>query len=141
KQSLSRREGTKNSHGQLVELRLSLYLNVVIQSTLLRSGPMQRFTNFVDGKPVEPQGGCATEVLDPATGAPYASAPVSAAEDVEAAMVAADRAFDEWAGATPAQRQLALFRIADELESRIDEVVKVESADTGKPIAMNNDEE
>src|SRR5699024_1814386 len=64
-----------------------------------------------------------------------------AAEDVEAAMVAADRAFDEWAGATPAQRQLALFRIADELESRIDELVKVESAYTGKPIAMTHAEE
>lgn len=102
---------------------------------------MRQFTNFIDGKPAEPLAGHTADVLDPTTGGVYASAPVSGPEDVDAAMAAAQRAFPEWATATPAQRQLALLRIADTLESRIDEVVRAESADTGKPIALTHAEE
>ena len=60
---------------------------------------------------------------------------------VAAAMSAAATAFGSWGRTTPATRQLALFRLADALEARAEEIVRVESADTGKPIALTHSEE
>ena len=68
-------------------------------------------------------------------------APVSGAEDVDAAMAAAAAAFPGWRDATPSERSLALFRIADAIEARAEELVAVESANTGKPLAVTLSEE
>ncbi len=46
-----------------------------------------------------------------------------------------------WRDSTPSERQLALLRIADDLEKRADEVVGVESRNTGKPIGLTLSEE
>lgn len=102
---------------------------------------MRRLHNFLDGKPGDAVTGETTEVIDPTTGTAYAVAPRSGAADVDSAMSAAERAFETWSETTPGQRQLALQRIADTIESRADEVVRVESADTGKPIAATRSEE
>ncbi|MBA2641177.1 MAG: aldehyde dehydrogenase family protein, partial [Nocardioidaceae bacterium] len=97
--------------------------------------------NFVDGASVDTASGATYEVVDPATGQPYASAPLSGAEDVDRAMRAAAQAFESWGETTPSQRQLALLRIADDLEKRAGEVVAVESRNTGKPLGLTMEEE
>jgi hypothetical protein len=56
------------------------------------------------------------DVLNPATGEVYATAPVSGPVDVDTAMAAAATAFETWRDTSPAQRQLALLRIADAIE-------------------------
>jgi betaine-aldehyde dehydrogenase len=56
-------------------------------------------------------------------------------------MGAAAAAFPGWRDATPSGRSLALFRIADALEARADDLVAVESANTGKPVAVTLAEE
>src|SRR5690606_10691438 len=71
----------------------------------------------------------------------YAVSPVSSAADVDRAFQSAARAFEEWGESTPAERQLALFRIADEMERRADEFADLESQDTGKPRASLVDDE
>ncbi|MBX3194459.1 MAG: gamma-aminobutyraldehyde dehydrogenase [Microbacteriaceae bacterium] len=91
--------------------------------------------NFVNGEYVEARGDASFDVIDPATEKTYASSPVSSAADVDAAFRAAADAFEVWGESTPAQRQLALFRIADEMERRADEFADLESQDTGKPRA------
>ena len=91
--------------------------------------------NFVNGERVEARSDEAFDVVDPATEAAYASSPVSSAADVDAAFQAAAAAFEVWGESTPAERQLALFRIADEMERRADEFADLESQDTGKPRA------
>jgi betaine-aldehyde dehydrogenase len=101
---------------------------------------MRRLTNFVDGKQVAGSGGT-SELVDPVTGEVSATAPISNAADVDAAMAAAHRAFGEWGEATPTERQLALIRIADAMESRAKEIVRTESLDTGKPLALTEAEE
>ena len=50
-------------------------------------------------------------------------------------------AFEEWGESIPAERQLALFRIADEMEKRADEFADLESQDTGKPRTTLVDDE
>jgi len=91
--------------------------------------------NFVDGAYVDARGDGRFDVVDPATEAVYAHSPVSDEADVADAFAAADRAFEVWGRTTPAERQLALFRIADAMEQRAEEFADLESEDTGKPRA------
>ncbi len=101
----------------------------------------KRLSNFVGGAYVETRSGATSELVDPSTGEVNAEAPVSGADDVDAAMTAAAAAFPGWRDATPSERSLALFRIADAIESRAEELVAVESANTGKPLAVTLAEE
>ena len=91
------------------------------------------FKNFIDGDYRAAKSGQTSDIFDPSTGQVYATAPVSGDQDVNDAYAAADRAFDDWGNSTPAERQLALLRIADAMEARAEEIADVESRDTGKP--------
>ena len=94
---------------------------------------VRKLQNFVNGEYVEAKSGETSDVINPATGQVYATAPVSSAADVDAAYKAAAAGFEEWSNFTPGERQLALFRIADALEARAEEAADVESENTGKP--------
>lgn len=101
--------------------------------TLLKnSAPLQ---NFIGGRSVPATGTERMPLLDPVTEAVYGELPISDGADVDAAYAAASAAFPLWRDTTPADRQLALFRIADEMESRAVEFADLESQDTGKPRA------
>jgi betaine-aldehyde dehydrogenase len=91
--------------------------------------------NFINGQYVAARSETSFDVIDPSTEEAYASSPVSGAADVDAAFSAASEAFETWGETTPAERQLALFRIADAMEARAEEFADVESKDTGKPRA------
>jgi betaine-aldehyde dehydrogenase len=91
--------------------------------------------NFINGQYVAARSETSFDVIDPSTEEAYASSPVSGAADVDAAFSAASDAFETWGDTTPAERQLALFRIADAIEARAEEFADVESKDTGKPRA------
>ncbi|MFC5501204.1 gamma-aminobutyraldehyde dehydrogenase [Lysinimonas soli] len=91
--------------------------------------------NFINGDYVEAKGDHSFEVIDPATEKGYAVSPVSGTADIDAAYTAAADAFEQWGETTPAERQLALFRIADAMEQRAEEFADLESQDTGKPRA------
>jgi betaine-aldehyde dehydrogenase len=98
-------------------------------------------SNFVSGVPSEALDGRRAPLIDPTTGEEYGSAPVSGEADVDRAYRAAERAFETWRDSTPADRQRALSRIADAVESRTSELVAVESRNTGKPLAITAAEE
>jgi betaine-aldehyde dehydrogenase len=91
--------------------------------------------NFINGEYVDAKGDDSFDVIDPATEKSYALSPISGKADVDAAFTAAANAFEEWGETTPAERQLALFRIADAMEQRAEEFADLESQDTGKPRA------
>jgi betaine-aldehyde dehydrogenase len=97
--------------------------------------------NFINGDYVDATGDGSFAVVDPATEDSYATSPVSGAADVDAAYAAAAAAFDGWRDSTPAERQLALFRIADAIEQRAGEFADLESQDTGKPRTTLVDDE
>jgi betaine-aldehyde dehydrogenase len=97
--------------------------------------------NFIDGEYVSSSSDSSFAVIDPATEGTYASSPVSNAADVDRAYQAAATAFEGWRDSTPAERQLALFRIADAMEDRAEEFADAESQDTGKPRATLVDDE
>ncbi len=102
---------------------------------------MKNLQNFINGKSVPSKSGKSSEVINPSTGKAYATAPVSNSADVDAAMNAASTAFDVWRDATPSERQRAILKIADAIESRQDELIAIESENTGKPIGLTKSEE
>jgi betaine-aldehyde dehydrogenase len=102
---------------------------------------MEQLQNFVNGKSVPGSSGEVTQLINPATGEVYATAPKSNAADVDAAFKAAADAFVLWRDSTPSERQRALLKIADALEARADEIIAIESRNTGKPIAITASEE
>lgn len=89
--------------------------------------------NFVGGKYQDATSEKVSDVINPSNEEVYAHAPVSSDKDVDNAYKAAAKAFETWGQTTPAERQLALFRIADALEARAEEAADVESKNTGKP--------
>ena len=102
---------------------------------------MRKLQNFINGKFVDSSSGKVTTLVNPATGEAFATAPCSNAADIDAAMQAAAAAFLEWRESTPSERQRALLKIADALETRADEIIAIESENCGKPIALTASEE
>ena len=102
---------------------------------------MMRLRNFVNGHNVDALDGRTSDLVDPSTGQVFAQAPVSGPEDVNRAFEVADAAFATWGQTTPAERQIALLKIADALEAHADELVEIESLNTGKAVAVTMSEE
>ena len=102
---------------------------------------MTELKNFVGGKYTDTRDGQTSDVIDPSTGEAYAQAPVSGPDDVDAALRVAAEAFGTWRDATPAERSLALLRLADAAEARAENLAAVECRNTGKPVALTMSEE
>jgi betaine-aldehyde dehydrogenase len=100
-----------------------------------------KVSNFVNGRHVDSADGQTTDLVDPCTGESFGEAALSGAADVDTAMAAATTAFETWRDATPAERQRALLKIADAVETRAAEIVDIECRNTGKPIALTLSEE
>ena len=97
--------------------------------------------NIINGESAPAADGATMDIIDPSTGAVYATSPLSGAQDVDRAYGAATRAFKSWRWSTPGERQHALLRFADHIEANADELVAVEVQDTGKPTAITLSEE
>jgi aminomuconate-semialdehyde/2-hydroxymuconate-6-semialdehyde dehydrogenase len=92
--------------------------------------------NYIGGEFVPARDGRTLPVFEPATGKQYAEVADSGGSDIDHAMEAADRAFDGWAGLLPDERAHWLYRLADAVEARADELARAESIDTGKPLKL-----
>ncbi|HEY5143466.1 MAG TPA: gamma-aminobutyraldehyde dehydrogenase [Solirubrobacteraceae bacterium] len=101
----------------------------------------KQLQNFIGGKSVPTGGDGVHEVRNAATGEVIAEMGMSSQGDVDAAVAAAAAAFPEWRDSTPSERSLALLRIADEIEARGEELARIESENTGKPLALTISEE
>ena len=102
---------------------------------------MRRLRNFIGGDFHDAQDGPLAPLVDPSTGEVFAEAPVSGPADVDRALRVAAEAFTSWRRTTPSERSLALYRIADALEARGEELVRAECENTGKPFQLTMDEE
>ena len=97
--------------------------------------------NFVGGAYADSESDARSDVVDPSTAHLVATAPVSSAADVDAAYRAASTAFETWGQTTPSERQQALLKFADAIESHADELIRLEGENTGKPHALTASEE
>jgi aldehyde dehydrogenase (NAD+) len=99
-----------------------------------------RYELFIDGEFVEPRSGKHFATINPATEARLASVAEAGAADIDAAVRAARRAYDNVWGAMPGrQRAKYLYRIARVLQERAREFAVLESLDGGKPIRESRD--
>jgi len=97
---------------------------------------MTEILNFIDGAFVPPIAGRRLDNVEPATGKVYGTVPDSDAEDVEAAVRAAERAFPAWARLPAEERARFLLALADRIDAAREELARAESVDTGKPLAL-----
>ena len=97
--------------------------------------------NFIGGQWTDLSYDKRADLIDPSTSEVFATAPISGPAEIDAAFTSAAEAFPGWRDSTPAERSLALLRIADALEARADQFVKAESQNTGKPLALTASEE
>jgi (Z)-2-((N-methylformamido)methylene)-5-hydroxybutyrolactone dehydrogenase len=100
------------------------------------SGELRRYKMLVGGEWVEARSGKTFESTNPYTGRVWATAPVADEEDVDAAVQAARRAFDEgpWGKMTGTERARLIRRLADLLAENSEHLAQVESTDNGKLI-------
>jgi betaine-aldehyde dehydrogenase len=97
---------------------------------------------FIDGQWVNSASGQTRSIDSPATGEVLAEVQEGSAEDVDRAVAAARRAFDDtWSDSTPGERQTALLKMADIVEEHGEEFGRLESANVGKPFAVTMSEE
>jgi phenylacetaldehyde dehydrogenase len=93
-------------------------------------------TNLIGKDRLPARSGKTIRVLDPATGELLTTTADSGAEDVNAAVMAARKAFDEgpWRRMVPYERVRLILKFADLLEKHQGELAEIETLDTGKPI-------
>ncbi|SHM04654.1 aldehyde dehydrogenase [Rhodanobacter sp. OK091] len=98
--------------------------------------PTVRLANLIDGRLQAPHQDAWLDVHEPATAMVFAHCPDSGSVDVDAAVVAASRAFAGWANTPIEQRAHLLQRLADLIEARLEEFAALESRDNGKPLSL-----
>jgi len=96
----------------------------------LKSGPKRL---LIDGRWVDARSGRTFETINPATEEVLATVAEADSADVDAAVVAARRAFEapSWSGISPHARTRALLKIADIIEANAEELAVLESLDNG----------
>jgi len=97
---------------------------------------MERVLNFIDGEFVPPVGGSYIPNVEPATGLVVSEVAQSTPPDIDAAAVAAQRAFPAWAARLTSDRARLMLRLADLIDRDLDQLAAIESRDTGKPVSL-----
>lgn len=95
---------------------------------------IKHYRMLIDGEWADSSDGGSFETSNPFTNKPWARIPAATAEDVDRAVRAAHRAFEEgpWSTMTPTERGHHLRRLADLLAEHADKLGAVETRDTGK---------
>jgi 5-carboxymethyl-2-hydroxymuconic-semialdehyde dehydrogenase len=101
-------------------------------------GLPEKIQHYIDGEFVDSVSGATFDVLDPVSNQTYVQAAAGQQEDIDLAVAAARRAFDEgpWPRLQARARSRILNRIADIVESRDARLAELESFDSGLPITQ-----
>lgn len=98
--------------------------------------PTFRTQAFIDGSFRDAASGETFASENPATGRVLTNVAAGGAPDIDAAVRAARRAFDDgrWSRRSPADRKKVLLRVADAIEAHLDELAALDALEAGKPI-------
>lgn len=100
---------------------------------------MEKIDQWIAGIPQASSDAAVLPVHDPVSGEVYGQCPRGSAEDIDAAVAAAQAALPAWSGISASQRAQWLNRLADAIEARSEAFSHCESRDTGKPMALVRD--
>jgi acyl-CoA reductase-like NAD-dependent aldehyde dehydrogenase len=97
-------------------------------------GAVRRYGMFIDGRRVDPVSGRVIVSIDPSTEEPWAEFPDASESDVDLAVRAAHRAFEEgpWRRMPPAERGKRIRRFAELIRPHAERLGRAETTDTGK---------
>lgn len=104
-------------------------MNACLASPIIQTRPM-----LIGGKWVEAASGEVLSVENPARRQVIAHVPRGSAPDVDIAVEHASAAFSTWSKVVPRDRGLQLLRIADALESRLEEIARTIALETGNAL-------
>jgi len=94
---------------------------------------IQNFKMFIDGQWVDSESGKTIETLNPENNEVWATVPEANAKDVDKAVKAAQKAFENsWANLHPRERAKYLRSLADQLRENAEHLGTIETKDTGK---------
>jgi 1-pyrroline dehydrogenase len=106
------------------------------------STTLKRHEMFIGGEWTPGTGGETQEIINPATGKVIANVPKGTEQDVDRAVAAARKAYDDvWFDSTPRDRSERLLKLASAIEEHGDELARIESENVGKPLAATKSEE
>ena len=94
----------------------------------------KQFENFIGGEWVAPLSGEYIDNISPVDGEFLTSVPRSNEKDVESAVLAADKAFQEFKKTTIVERSTLLNKIADAIEANLENIAVAETLDNGKAV-------
>jgi succinate-semialdehyde dehydrogenase/glutarate-semialdehyde dehydrogenase len=103
-------------------------------------GLYQPYGLYIDREWVPAKSGAVRDVLDPATEEVIGTIPAAQAEDLDRALASAAQGFKHWRAVSPWERSAALRRAADLIRTRLDDIARVMSKETGKPLAESKGE-
>ncbi|HEX3574481.1 MAG TPA: aldehyde dehydrogenase family protein [Rhodopila sp.] len=106
----------------------------VTEQTRPAAGQPRHARMLIGGAWVDSASGAALMVENPARRTPIASIPRGAKEDVDRAVLAAQKAFPAWSKTPPRQRGRLLLRIAEAMEARIEELARIVAEETGNAL-------
>ncbi len=90
---------------------------------------------FIDGNWRPSDGGETRAVVDPGREEPVGTLAMASADDLDAALAAAEKGFAMWRRVSPWERGAALRRAAELIRERVDAIAQVMTLETGKPLA------
>lgn len=98
---------------------------------------MKHYSLFIDGRDMDAVSGERLQMVDPSTGNAFATISRGGRSDVDAAVSSAKKALDgPWGKAAPADRGRFLARLSRDITGKREELARLESLDTGKPLAQ-----
>ena len=106
----------------------------------LRDPSLLRSRCYVDGKWIDASDGKTIDVTDPATGALIGRVPSLGAEDVRAAIDAANAAWPAWRSQTGKQRAIIMRRWFELMMANQEDLARIMTLEQGKPLAESRGE-
>jgi aldehyde dehydrogenase (NAD+) len=112
--------------------------NTQVASRTAAYASFERRQHYIGGDWIDPDGGV-VEVMSPTTATKVGSAPDASLGDIDAAVAAAKTAFDSgvWSSMPASERAAVMYRAADLLEARTDEIAEATTADLGCTLAYS----
>jgi acyl-CoA reductase-like NAD-dependent aldehyde dehydrogenase len=104
------------------------------EQTRPAAGALRQARMLIDGNWVDAASGATLTVENPGRRTPVATIPRGAAEDVDRAVRAAQKAFPAWSRTPPRQRGRLLLKAAEALEARIEDMARTIAEETGNAI-------
>lgn len=99
----------------------------------------ENYELFINGKFVAPEKGTYFKTINPSNHELLSTIAEASAEDVDKAVISAEKAFKKWSALSGKERGKYIFRIARLIQERARELAVIESLDGGKPIRESRD--